>query len=64
MISVVLVIGVALAIGFRPDADARSEWLAAIGLLALVALALTWLAVAIGLVSPERRRARATSRCR
>ena len=31
------------------------EWLGAVGLLALVAFALTWLAVALGLVSQERR---------
>jgi ABC-2 type transport system permease protein len=46
----VLVIGVALAIGFRPDAT-PVEWLAAAGLLALLALALTWLAAGMGLVA-------------
>nr|WP_235032401.1 ABC transporter permease [Actinacidiphila yanglinensis] len=51
MISVVLVTGVALAIGFRPDAT-PVEWLAALGLAVLVSLALTWLAVGIGLSSP------------
>ncbi|WUH92004.1 ABC transporter permease [Streptomyces sp. NBC_00433] len=52
MISVVLVVGVALAIGFRTDATPL-EWLAAVGLTALVGLALTWLAVGIGLSSPN-----------
>jgi ABC-2 type transport system permease protein len=50
MVSVVLVIGVALAVGFRPDAG-PVEWLAALGLLALLALALTWVTAAMGLVA-------------
>lgn len=49
-VAVALVVGVALAIGFRPDAT-PVEWLAAIGLLMLLTLALTWLAAGIGLVS-------------
>jgi ABC-2 type transport system permease protein len=51
MISVVLVTGVGFAIGFRADASPL-EWLAAAGLTLLVALALTWIAVGIGLSSP------------
>ncbi|MFD7019538.1 ABC transporter permease [Streptomyces sp. NPDC059161] len=50
MISVTLVIGVALLMGFRPTAT-PVEWLAAIGLLALITLALTWLCAGIGLVA-------------
>jgi ABC-2 type transport system permease protein len=50
IIAIVLVIGVALLIGFRPDADAV-EWLAAAGLLALLTLALTWPAAAVGLAA-------------
>jgi ABC-2 type transport system permease protein len=51
--SVVLVGAVALAIGFRTtDADLL-KWLAALGLLTLFALALTWIAVGMGLVSPN-----------
>ncbi|MEU8572228.1 ABC transporter permease [Streptomyces asoensis] len=51
--SVVLVGAVAVAIGFR-SADATAlEWLAAFGLLALFALALTWIAVGMGLASPN-----------
>jgi ABC-2 type transport system permease protein len=50
MISVSLVIGVALLLGFRPTAG-PAAWLAAIGLIVLFTLALTWLAVAFGLVS-------------
>jgi ABC-2 type transport system permease protein len=43
-----VIIGVALLVGFRPDAT-PVEWLAAIGLLALFSLALIWLAAALGL---------------
>jgi ABC-2 type transport system permease protein len=50
MLGVAVVIGVALGIGFRPTAG-LVEWLAAIGLLALTTFALTWLTVALGLVS-------------
>jgi ABC-2 type transport system permease protein len=39
-----------VALGFRPHAGA-AHWLAAAGLLLLLAIALTWLAVALGLVS-------------
>ncbi|GAA4590213.1 ABC transporter permease [Planotetraspora phitsanulokensis] len=54
MASIVLVIGVALLMGFRPTATPL-EWVAAIGVLTLLTLALTWLAAGIGLVakSPE-----------
>jgi len=48
MMGLVLVIGVALLVGFRPNAG-LVEWSAAIGLLAFIALALTWLSVALGL---------------
>jgi ABC-2 type transport system permease protein len=50
LVSLVLVIVVALAVGFRPTAGPL-EWLAAFGLLALVTLALTWLSAAFGLVT-------------
>ncbi|MGV9275749.1 ABC transporter permease [Streptomyces griseosporeus] len=52
LMALVLVLGIGLAIGFRPDATPL-EWLAAAGLMALVSLALTWLAVGIGLISPN-----------
>ena len=48
LIAVVLVLGVGLAIGFRPDAGAM-EWLAAAGLMVLIAYAISWLAVAMGM---------------
>jgi ABC-2 type transport system permease protein len=50
LLAVVLVLAVALAIGFRPHASVL-DWLAAAGLLAFVTLALTWLSVALGLVA-------------
>ncbi|AJC60326.1 MULTISPECIES: ABC transporter permease [Streptomyces] len=50
MVSLTLVIAVALAIGFRPHATPL-DWIAAIGLLALLTFALTWLAAAMGLVA-------------
>ncbi|MEU3051699.1 ABC transporter permease [Streptomyces griseus] len=53
VLSVVLVGAVAVAIGFR-SADATAvEWLAAFGLLVLFATALTWIAVGMGLISPN-----------
>ncbi|MFF2190846.1 ABC transporter permease [Streptomyces sp. NPDC058155] len=51
--SVVFVGLVALAIGFRSTDATILEWILAIGLLTLVALALTWIAVGMGLVSPN-----------
>jgi ABC-2 type transport system permease protein len=52
--STLLVLGVALLIGFRPDAGPLG-WLGAAGILLAFVLALTWLAAAIGLLakSPE-----------
>ena len=50
LLGLAVVTGVALALGF--DATATPlEWLEAIGLLALVTFAVTWLAVALGLVT-------------
>ncbi|MCW2502953.1 MAG: transporter permease, partial [Actinomycetia bacterium] len=51
--SVVLVGAVAVAIGFRATDATALEWLAAFGLLTLVALALTWIAVGMGLAGPN-----------
>jgi ABC-2 type transport system permease protein len=48
LISGVLVVAVALALGFRPTAT-PVEWLAAAAMFAGLTLALTWLAVAFGL---------------
>ncbi|MDO0934811.1 ABC transporter permease [Streptomyces sp. DG2A-72] len=53
IISVVLVGAVGVAIGFRSTDATLLEWLAAFGLLVLFALALTWIAVGMGLVSPN-----------
>jgi len=54
MLSLLVVIAVAVAVGFRPAASPK-DWLGAVVLLALFTLALTWLSVAFGLVakSPE-----------
>ncbi|GAB7106864.1 ABC transporter permease [Streptomyces phaeofaciens JCM 4814] len=51
--SVILVGAVAVAIGFRSTDATVLEWLAALGLLALFALALTWIAVGMGMASPN-----------
>ena len=48
LLSIGLLLGVAVAIGFRPHADAL-QWLGAIGLAALTAWAMTWVAMALGL---------------
>ncbi|MEV6653692.1 ABC transporter permease [Streptomyces sp. NPDC051219] len=53
VMSVVLVGAVAVAIGFRSTDATALEWLAAFGLLALVAMALTWIAVGMGMGSPN-----------
>ncbi|MFB7431556.1 ABC transporter permease [Streptomyces microflavus] len=53
VMSVVLVGVVAVAIGFRSTDATALEWLAALGLLVLFATALTWIAVGMGLVSPN-----------
>jgi ABC-2 type transport system permease protein len=54
LLSSALVFAVALAIGFRPHGDPLN-WLAAVGILALYVLALSWFAAAIGILvrSPE-----------
>ncbi|MEU3529776.1 ABC transporter permease [Streptomyces sp. NPDC038707] len=52
VMSVVLVGAVAVAIGFRSTDATALEWLLAAGLLTLVSLALTWIAVGMGLSSP------------
>jgi ABC-2 type transport system permease protein len=50
MLSLAVVIGAALLVGFRPSAS-FGQWCAAVGFLAVVALALIWLSVALGQVS-------------
>jgi ABC-2 type transport system permease protein len=52
VLSVVLVGAVGVAIGFRSTDATVLDWLLAFGLLVLFALALTWIAVGMGLVSP------------
>ncbi|MFJ6464582.1 ABC transporter permease [Streptomyces sp. NPDC091387] len=53
VMSVILVGAVAVAIGFRSTDATPLEWLAALALLVLFATALTWVAVGMGLVSPN-----------
>lgn len=50
MIALVVVLGLAVALGFRPSAS-LGAWVAVAGLLALVTLAVIWVAVAMGLVT-------------
>mgnify|MGYP002623678183 CR=1 FL=1 len=50
LLSTAIVIGVALLTGFRPAADATA-WLAALGVLVLYILAMSWAAVALGLLA-------------
>ncbi len=50
MFSVILVLLVALLIGFRPEAG-LVEWLLAIGIVLLFTLAMTWVAVTFGLLA-------------
>jgi ABC-2 type transport system permease protein len=48
MVQLAVVIGVAVLVGFRPDASAV-EWLATVGVLAATTFALVWFTVALGL---------------
>jgi ABC-2 type transport system permease protein len=50
MLTLAVVTGVALLIGFRPTAS-PVQWVATVGVLAMITLALTWLCVAFGLVT-------------
>lgn len=51
LVSIALVLGVSLALGFRPDAGPL-DWLAVLGLVTLMSVALAWLSVAVGLAAP------------
>lgn len=50
VISAVLVVGIALLLGFRPTAS-PVEWVAAAGIFAMLTVALTWLTVSFGLLA-------------
>lgn len=50
MLAVVIVVAVAILVGFRPTTGAV-EWLAAAGLLTLITFGITWLGVALGMVA-------------
>jgi ABC-2 type transport system permease protein len=49
LLALAIVVGVAVLIGFR-SSTGPAEWLAAAGLLALAAVAISWLSVALGMV--------------
>jgi ABC-2 type transport system permease protein len=50
LIATALVIGVGIGVGWRPDGS-PGRWLAAIAMIALFVLALSWLAAAVGLLA-------------
>jgi ABC-2 type transport system permease protein len=50
IIAVALVLGVGVAVGFRPSAS-PIEWFAAAGLIVLISFALSWIGVAMGMQS-------------
>jgi len=59
-LSIGIVLGVAVALGFRPEAGVL-DWLASIGVLTLFAFALIWLATALGLAAKSVETARNTT---
>lgn len=50
LLGMAVVLGIAVLVGFRPNAD-PVEWLAAAGVLAMISFALIWLAAALGMVA-------------
>ncbi|MGF0318135.1 ABC transporter permease [Nocardia fluminea] len=52
LITSAIVIGVAVALGFRPTTDPL-RWLSVFGVLAMFVFALSWLAAALGLLAPN-----------
>ncbi|HUN35464.1 MAG TPA: ABC transporter permease [Trebonia sp.] len=54
LLATALVIGVGLAVGWRPSAS-PAQWVAAVGMIVLFIVAMSWLATAVGLLagSPE-----------
>ncbi|MFI9559215.1 ABC transporter permease [Nonomuraea endophytica] len=52
LIAIVLVIGVALLVGFRPTASPL-QWLAVFGVLTMLGFAVTWLSAALGMVTND-----------
>jgi ABC-2 type transport system permease protein len=50
LIAVTVVLGVGLLVGFRPTAG-PIQWIAAVGLMVLIAFAISWLSVAMGMQS-------------
>ncbi len=60
LITTTIVIGVAVAIGFRPTTDPL-RWLAAYGIIALFVLALSWVAAALGALAKNPEAANAAT---
>lgn len=60
LIATVLVVGVGLAIGWRPTASI-GDWLAAAAMIVLFVLALSWLAAAVGLLAGSAETANSLS---
>jgi ABC-2 type transport system permease protein len=50
LLNIAIVIGVALLVGFEPTAD-FGEWLGVVGVLVMITYALTWLCVALSMVT-------------
>src|SRR3954452_19665871 len=50
LVALAAIIGVAFALGFRPDAT-FPQWLAVIGILVLTVFAVSWLTIALGLAA-------------
>ena len=50
VLAVAVAIGAALALGYRPDAS-FADWLGVVGIVLLLALAMTWLTVALGVLA-------------
>ncbi|WP_026930678.1 ABC transporter permease [Glycomyces tenuis] len=50
LLGLAVVLGIAVAIGYRPEAG-PGDWLALLGVLALIAFALTWITVAAGMTA-------------
>jgi ABC-2 type transport system permease protein len=60
LLCVAVVFGVSVAIGFRPHASAL-DWLGVVGVIAMVGFALTWLSVALGMVTMVTKSVEAAS---
>jgi len=60
MVSMGVVLGLTVLMGFRSSADAV-RWIAAIGVIAMLVIAITWLSVALGLLARTPENAQVTT---